>query len=107
MIVKIFWQDISEEKQTEIIKAFGDNCNFDVFPITVLESSESEDNVRVIKYAPTKDSEVVNLEMLKAAFPQAYETCVSTAPGASRFTFSKPKSQNTWAKDLLKYGVSQ
>ena len=37
-------QDISEEKQTEIIKAFEDNCNFDVFPITVLESSESEDN---------------------------------------------------------------
>lgn len=67
----------------------------------------SDGNVRVIKYAPTKDSEVVNLEMLKAAFPQAYETCVSTAPGASRFTFSKPKSQNTWAKDLLKYGVSQ
>lgn len=44
MIVKIFWRDISEEKQAEIIKAFGDNCNFDVFPITVLESSESEDN---------------------------------------------------------------
>jgi len=31
--VSIYWDDLTETKQAEIIDVFGDNCNFDVFPV--------------------------------------------------------------------------
>ena len=35
-MVEIYWDDLTEEKQREILEMFGDNQNFDQFPITVL-----------------------------------------------------------------------
>lgn len=45
-MIQIFWDDLTPEKQAEILAAFGDNCNYDVFPIveipTMDETEESE-----------------------------------------------------------------
>ena len=32
-MVEIYWDDLTEEKQREILEVFGDNQNFDQFPI--------------------------------------------------------------------------
>lgn len=43
-IVEIYWDDLTEEKQREILEVFGDNQNFDQFPIAVLlEPEKAED----------------------------------------------------------------
>lgn len=42
MRIEIFWQDLTPEKQVEILAAFGNNCNYDVFPICVIETDEEE-----------------------------------------------------------------
>lgn len=31
--ITIFWDDLTKEKQAEILDAFGENCNYDVFPV--------------------------------------------------------------------------
>ena len=36
--VEIYFQDLTEEKQQEIIEVFGDNNNWDVFPIIELST---------------------------------------------------------------------
>ena len=36
MSVEIYWDDLTVEKQQEILEVFGENCNFDVFPIVEL-----------------------------------------------------------------------
>lgn len=36
MSVEIYWSDLTLEKQQEILEVFGENCNFDVFPIVEL-----------------------------------------------------------------------
>lgn len=43
--IKIFWEDISARKQQEILDAFGENCNFDIFPIAEIpvEVEDEED----------------------------------------------------------------
>lgn len=43
-MVQIFWKDLTAEKQQEIIDEFGDNCNFNVFPIAELHADEVEDD---------------------------------------------------------------
>lgn len=35
-MIQIFWNDLTESKQKEILEAFGSNCNYDVFPIVEL-----------------------------------------------------------------------
>ena len=42
-MVQIFWKDLTAEKQQEIIAEFGDNCNFDVFPIAEIQVEEEDD----------------------------------------------------------------
>ena len=37
MTIKIFWGDLTPEKQQEILALLGDNQNWDVFPIVELE----------------------------------------------------------------------
>ena len=32
-MISIYWSDLTSEKQAEILTAFGENCNYDVFPI--------------------------------------------------------------------------
>ena len=39
--IEILWDDLTEEKQNEILEAFGDNQNFDVCPIAILEVEEN------------------------------------------------------------------
>lgn len=36
MSVEIYWDDLTPEKHQEILEVFGENCNFDVFPIVEL-----------------------------------------------------------------------
>ena len=40
MTIKIFWGDLTPEKQQEILELLGDNQNWDVFPIVELEVEE-------------------------------------------------------------------
>ena len=42
--IEIYWQDLTKEKQAELLNILGDNNNWDVFPITTLEL-EVEDGV--------------------------------------------------------------
>jgi len=41
--IQIFWKDLTAEKQQEIMDAFGDNCNYDVFPIAEIPIEPEED----------------------------------------------------------------
>ncbi len=40
MTIEIYWNDLTAEKQQELLNALGDNGNYDVFPIVVLEFEE-------------------------------------------------------------------
>ena len=35
--VEIYWQDLTQAKQDEILQVFGENGNWDVFPIAILD----------------------------------------------------------------------
>ena len=35
--LEIYWDDLVEDTKKEIIELFGDNCNFDIFPIASIE----------------------------------------------------------------------
>ena len=41
--IEIYWQDLTPAKQSEILQAFGENGNYDVFPIATLDVPEEED----------------------------------------------------------------
>lgn len=41
-MITIYWGDLTPAKQAEIIAAFGDNCNYDVFPIVEIPLTEEE-----------------------------------------------------------------
>lgn len=38
--VEIYWQDLTEQKQAELLELFGDNGNWDVIPMCTLEIEE-------------------------------------------------------------------
>lgn len=40
--IDIYWDDITKEKQEEILFAFGDNCDYDIFPITTIYEEDKE-----------------------------------------------------------------
>ena len=40
--IEILFTDLTEEKQQEILDAFGDNQNWDVVPITMIEVDNEE-----------------------------------------------------------------
>ena len=40
MKIEIYWDDLTKEKQEELLNLFGDNRNWDVFPITEIEIEE-------------------------------------------------------------------
>lgn len=42
--IEIFWDDLTEAKKAEILEAFGDNQNWDVCPIAVVEVEEEEED---------------------------------------------------------------
>ena len=41
--IEIFWQDLTPAKQSEILQAFGENGNYDVFPIATLDVPEEDE----------------------------------------------------------------
>ena len=41
--IEIYWQDLTPAKQSEILQAFGENGNYDVFPIATLDVSEEDE----------------------------------------------------------------
>ena len=43
MTIEIYWNDLTEEKQQELLNLLGDNQNWDVYPIAVIEIEEEED----------------------------------------------------------------
>ena len=43
-MIEIYFDDLTEEKQMEIIEAFGDNGNFDVIPIAGIMTDEDYDD---------------------------------------------------------------
>lgn len=40
--ISIYWNDLTPAKQAEILAAFGENCNYDVFPIVEIPISEED-----------------------------------------------------------------
>lgn len=38
--IEIYWDDLTNKKQQEILDVVGDNCNWDVFPITTIDIEE-------------------------------------------------------------------
>ena len=39
-MIEIYWNDLTLEKQTEILNVFGENCNWDVIPIVTIETED-------------------------------------------------------------------
>lgn len=42
MTIEIYWGDLCKEKQEEILETLGENGNYDVFPIAVLEIEDED-----------------------------------------------------------------
>ena len=38
--IEIYWDDLSEKKQQEILNVLGNNENYDIFPIATIEVEE-------------------------------------------------------------------
>ena len=36
-MIKLYWEDLTEEAQNKILNALGDNNNYDIFPIVEIE----------------------------------------------------------------------
>lgn len=41
-VISIYWNDLTTVKQAEILTAFGENCNYDVFPIVEIPITEED-----------------------------------------------------------------
>ena len=41
--IEIYWNDLTPEKQKEIIETIGDNNNWDVFPIATVDIEEDQE----------------------------------------------------------------
>lgn len=39
-MIEIYFQDLTPEKQQEIIEKLGSNCNWDVFPMHMIDDEE-------------------------------------------------------------------
>jgi len=52
--IRLYWQDLSKEMQDRLLKLFGDNCNWDCVPMTIIEI---ENNDNCSNY-PNRDIEI-------------------------------------------------
>lgn len=43
MLIEFYWQDLTDEKQNELLELFGDNGNWDVIPFCVIETEDEDD----------------------------------------------------------------
>ena len=41
--IEIYWDDLTESKQKEILDALGDNGNYDLFPVATIEVGQEEE----------------------------------------------------------------
>jgi hypothetical protein len=41
--IEFYWDDLTKEKQDEILAELGENCNWDVFPICVLDIEDGDE----------------------------------------------------------------
>lgn len=41
-MIQIFWQDLTQEKQEEILDKLGENGNWDVFPIVEIPEEDED-----------------------------------------------------------------
>ena len=41
--IEIYWQDLTEKKQQEILDELGDNGNWDTFPMATIDIQEEGD----------------------------------------------------------------
>ena len=41
--IEFYWDDLTPQKQQEILDVFGDNGNWDIFPFFTLQIDESEE----------------------------------------------------------------
>lgn len=42
MYIEIYFNDLTKEKQKEIIEVLGDNGNYDIFPIATIEADKED-----------------------------------------------------------------
>lgn len=40
--IEIYWNDLTDKKKQEIIKEFGDNNNWDVYPMCIIDIEEED-----------------------------------------------------------------
>ena len=52
--IRLYWQDLSKEMQERLLKLFGDNCNWDCIPMTIISI---ENNDGCSNY-PNRDIEI-------------------------------------------------
>ena len=45
-MIEIYWSDLTKEKQEEILEAFGENGNFDVFPTASIPEPEMDGDLQ-------------------------------------------------------------
>ena len=43
--IRLMWNDLSKEFQQKILQVFGDNCNWDVIPMTGMEIEDEREIV--------------------------------------------------------------
>ena len=43
--IEIYWDDLKPEKQKELLRVIGDNGNYDIFPIFILELEDDENGI--------------------------------------------------------------
>ena len=43
--MRVYFDDLTEERQKKIVEVFGDNCNWDVISICTLEIEDEKDAV--------------------------------------------------------------
>ncbi len=41
--IEIYWDDLTEEKKQEILNMLGDNGNWDVIPMAIIEIQDDEE----------------------------------------------------------------
>ena len=45
MTIEIYWDDLTVEKQKELLNLFGGNMNWDIFPIACVEIENASEEV--------------------------------------------------------------
>lgn len=44
-MIEIYWQDLMPEKQAELLEAFGEKGNWDVFPLATIPEPDYTENL--------------------------------------------------------------